>query len=936
MKLKETLCLPRTAFPMKAALPVKEPERLAAWEALGLEARLRETQRGRPKYVLHDGPPYANGHVHLGTAINKVIKDFVVKSRSQSGHDTPYVPGWDCHGMPIEHQVSKLASQRGETLSQLEVRRRCRAFADEFVVVQRAEFRRLGIQGEWDRPYLTTDPSYEGAIVGAFGLLHELGYIYKGLRSIHWCATCRTALANAEVEHDDRHRSPAIHVRFQVVPGEASRRLSVPDDAALLIWTTTPWTIPANVATAVHPELEYVLVGGDGRNAIVARALLTRVATELGWTDAPVAASWQGRELEGLPTRHPLFDRESPVVLATYVTTDAGTGAVHTAPGHGADDFDTGVRYGLPILVPVDKAGVFTAEAGKYAGRRVLEMNDAIIDDLRAAGALVREASVVHSYPTCWRCQEPLIFLATEQWFLRVEHDDLRGRCSKAVDSTTWVPQWGHDRMRDSIATRPDWCLSRQRAWGVPIPAFTCLACGEAVITPAVVASARRVIEARGSDAWFELPVEELAPPGTACGKCGATNLEKDPSILDVWFDSSCSHLAVLRSGAWPELAWPADLYVEAVDQHRGWFQVSLLNSVAILGEAPYRAVLTHGLILDEDGSKMSKSRGNVVSPDQVLQSHGADVLRLFFASVDSTADIKFSLSALEPVAESYRKVRNTLRFLLGNLADFEPARDAVAERDLLDLDGFALDRLRSVSAECRAAYEALAFNRVHRALLNYLTTDVSAFYAHVSKDRLYCDEPGGKRRRSAQTVLFQIAREVTQLLAPITCFTADEVWEALPAWPGKEPSIHLATWGAVGAPDALRTARWERLLAVRDEVLKALELARASGLIGDPLEAHVRVGLAVEDAAAVGDPRALAEACVVSELALATGPPPAGSHASTRLPGCWVHVERSRGTKCPRCWTYRADAGALASVPDACGRCAAVVSALGVTIDAA
>jgi isoleucyl-tRNA synthetase len=937
MKLKDTLTLPRTEFPMKAALPQREPERLARWDAVDLAGQLRRGRAGRQRYVLHDGPPYANGHVHLGTALNKILKDFVLKSRIQMGFDVPYVPGWDCHGMPIEHQVARAARQAGEELSVVETRRRCRRYAQEFLGVQREEFRRLGILGDWADPYTTMDPAYEGEIVAAFGRMFARGHVTKGLRSIHWCPTCRTALANAEVEHDPDHVSPAITVRFPVPPHEKAAALGLPADAALLVWTTTPWTLPANVATAVHPDLEYVLVGGPARHGIVARALLARVAEDLGWSEAPVEASWAGRDLVGLEPRHPLADRASPVVPAEYVTTDAGTGVVHTAPGHGAEDFETGVRHGLPILVPVDRSGVFTAEAGKYAGRHVFDSDEEIVKDLAAAGTLVKSSRHRHSYPTCWRCREPLIFLATDQWFLRLDHQGLREACLREVDATRWHPAWGRDRMHDAVLTRPDWCLSRQRAWGVPIPAFACRACGEAVISEALIARVEKLVRERGSDAWFEVPARAIVPEGTACPRCGGTELENDPNILDVWFDASCSHEAVLASGRWPDLSWPADLYLEGVDQHRGWFQVSLLSAVATRGKAPYRAVLTHGLALDEQGKKMSKSLGNVVGPEEVLSRHGADVLRLFFASVDATADFRFSLGLVEPVADGYKKIRNTLRFLLGNLAGFDPDRDAVAEAELLEVDRHALDRLRDVSGQARQAYEEFQFNRVHRVLLAYLTSDVSAFYAHVLKDRLYTELPHGLPRRSAQTVLLEIARECCQLLAPITCFTADEAWEQLPAWRGKEASVHLAAWRPLGAPDRGIAAAWETVHAVRDDVLKALEVARASGLIGDPLEACVRMSLGA-DADAIARPRreALREVLVVSRLELeapgAAAPP--GALPSERASGAWVHVSRAPGRKCPRCWIYREDGGRLPQHPDTCGRCAGVLLALGVQLD--
>ncbi len=936
MKLKDTLRLPRTEFPMKGALPLREPERIAAWERADLHGQLRARRAGAPKYVLHDGPPYANGHVHIGTALNKIIKDFVVRARSQAGFDAPYVPGWDCHGMPIEHAVLKQAREEKLALSPEDVRTRCRAFAESFVDIQRAEFRRLGVMGQWDQPYLTMERRYQATIVRSFARLWEQGAIYKGLRPIHWCPTCVTALANAEVEYDPDHVSTAVHVRFATVASEKSRALGLPDGSAFLAWTTTPWTLPANVALAVHPDATYVLAGGDAGGVVVMEALLAATAGQLGWKDAPVLARLAGRDLAGVVTRHPLFDRDSVVVTALHVTTETGTGVVHTAPGHGAEDFETGREHGLPTIIPVGKDGRFNAEAGPYAGQHVFEAGPAIVKDLQAAGALAGSGRVTHKYPSCWRCHGPLIFLATEQWFWNVEHDDLRARCLEQVERVTWTPGWGRDRMRDAVKTRPDWCLSRQRTWGVPVPALACTGCGEAFLSAELLASAGALVAEGGVEAWLATPAAELVPAGTACGRCGGTSFEKDPNILDVWFDSSCSQEAVLQSGRWPDLRWPADLYLEGVDQHRGWFQVSLLTGVALHGAAPFGGVFTHGLILDDRGRKMSKSLGNVVAPEDVLTTQGADVLRLFFASVDCTSDIKFSRSLLEPVSEGYRKIRNTLRFLLGNLADFDPETDAVAEDRMLELDRFALARLRETSAQARAEWEALDFHSVQRLMHGYLSSDVSAFFAHVTKDRLYCDEPGGLRRRSAQTVLFEIARETCQLLAPILCFTMDEAWEHLPAWRDKPASVHLASWRDLGAADASLLATWADLLALRDDALKALEVARASGLIGDPLEAAVTLVLDGALRATV-EPRlaAVAEMLVVSSVTLApNGSPPPDAAAKGETAGTFVLVERATGAKCPRCWMRRADAGGLASHPDACGRCAAVVSALGVTID--
>jgi isoleucyl-tRNA synthetase len=937
MDYKKTLNLPRTDFPMRANLPEREPTIVARWTETELYQQLLSHNAGKPRYVLHDGPPYANGHVHLGTALNKIIKDIVVKSRAMAGFEAPYVPGWDCHGMPIEHQVTKQLGGQVRALGQLEIRRRCRAYAEKYFGVQREEFRRLGILGDWEHPYLTMTPDYEASIIRVFRQLAERGFIYRGLRPVHWCTVCATALAEAEVEYTD-HTSPSIYVAFPFIgsaddaaamavhPGDASELAHHHAELAVVIWTTTPWTLPANLAVCLNPHLDYVAVPVNGAYYIVAARLADAFLEVTGLSARkrriPVSlAPLDGRDV----FRHPFAERPARVVFEAHVTADVGTGCVHTAPGHGYEDFAVGQKYGLPVLTPVDAVGKFTAEAGPFAGQRVFEANDTIVEELRRRHALLKVERVQHAYPHCWRCKSPLIFRATEQWFLRVDHADLRSKALREIDRTTWVPSWGHDRIHHMVETRPDWCLSRQRAWGVPIPAFRCTACDAFISDTAVIRRVEDVFAERGSDAWYELPAQALLPPGFRCA-CGGADFEKDDNILDVWFDAGCSHEAVLRQRT--GLSWPADLYVEAVDQHRGWFQVSLITAVATQGEAPYRAVLTHGLILDEAAKKMSKSLGNAIAPEQIIKAHGAEILRLLFASVDYTADTSFSQSLVSPLLEAYRKVRNTCRFLLGNLYDFEPGRDRIPYTALPEIDRWILHRTADLEARARKAYEAFSFHHVVQQLVNFCTVDLSALYLDIAKDRLYTSAAGAPARRGAQTTVGEILDTVVRLMAPILSFTAEEIWSHLPAG-DRPPSVFLA--GFRREPlrsDAALAARWERLLEVRAAVTKGLEGARQTGVIGHSLDARVR--LAAEGALGellrrhVHD---LPAVFIVSQVELADDLD-AGA-ASPLMPELRVEVARARGGKCERCWNYSEAVGSDAQHPGLCERCLPVIAAL-------
>ena len=937
MDYKQTLNLPKTTFPMRANLPTREPEILERWKSEGLYRQLLQNARNEELYLLHDGPPYANGNVHLGTALNKIIKDVIVKWQLMRGRRAEYVPGWDCHGMPIEHQVLRQLGPEARHMSRLDIRRRCRAYAEKYYQVQREQFQRLGVLGDWEHPYLTMSPQYEASIVRMFRRLVERGFIYRGLRPVHWCPVCSTALAEAEVEYAD-HVSPSIYVRFPFdgTAEEAASLASNPADGADLaaardrlsavIWTTTPWTLPANLAVCLNPHLDYVAMRVEGEYFIVAARLVDMFLQATGLT---------GREERRIPVdlrpldgrdvfRHPFLGRASRLVFESHVTADVGTGCVHTAPGHGYEDFQVGQKYGLPTLTPVDAEGHFTDEGGAYAGRQVFEANESIVNDLRSHGALVHDEQLSHSYPHCWRCKSPLIFRATEQWFLRIDHDGLRPAALSEIDKVHWTPRWGHDRIYHMVETRPDWCLSRQRAWGVPIPAFSCRACGRFHAEPDVIRHVEEIFAQRGSDAWYELAPAELLPPGFRCD-CGGDSFQLDDNILDVWFDAGCSHDAVLRERG---LGWPADLYVEAVDQHRGWFQVSLITAVATEGRAPYRGVLTHGLILDESAKKMSKSLGNVVSPDDIVAEHGADILRLLFTSVDFTADTCFSKSLVSPLLETYRKIRNTCRFLLGNLADFVPTRDAVPLGDLPEFDRWILHRGQQLLARSIQGYDQFSFHSVVQGLVNFCAVDLSALYLDIAKDRLYCSAADDPSRRAAQTALWKTLDLLVRLMAPLISYTADEIWSFVPG--ERASSVFAAGIPAVDpqlVDDAL-AAKWERLFTARAAVTKALEDARQRGVIGHSLDARVHLGAGnglrpILEEQAVDLPAFL----IVSQVELDDGSAEGAPSSVDRE--LRISVEPARGTKCERCWNYRETVGCDSAHPGLCDRCVEVVHSL-------
>ncbi len=786
LDIKNTLNLPKTSFSMKANLPQREPEMLRHWDKIDVYARIRKARAGSPGYVLHDGPPYANGAIHMGTAMNKIIKDIIVKSRSMMGFDAPYVPGWDCHGLPIEIKVEEQLGPKKAQMSKVAIRRECRKYAEKFIEVQRQGFKRLEVFGEWANPYLTMNYQYEADIARALGEFVDKGLVYKGLKPVHWCFSCKTALAEAEVEYED-HTSPSIYVAFPVESdlSDIDPNLSG-KDWSVVIWTTTPWTLPANLAIAFHPEYQYSAVRVNGKGYIIATELLKTVSEKLGWSEPREVARFQGKALERRKARHPFIDRESLCVLGNYVTLDAGTGCVHTAPGHGYDDYVTGVHYGLDVFCPVDDAGKFPSSVERFAGLEVFEANPKIVNYMRETGVLLYTEDFSHTYPHCWRCHKPVIFRATPQWFIALDKNNFRQNALEAIQKVRWIPSWGEERIGNMVRERPDWCISRQRAWGVPIVAFYCKACDQVLLRKDIIDHVASIFAKEGADAWYAHTPAELLPQGTVCAQCGENDFRQEFDILDVWFDSGSSHLATL--GARPDLPWPADLYIEGGDQYRGWFQSSLLIAVALRGAAPYRAAITHGWTLDEKGRAMSKSKGIGIDPNDLVKARGAEIARLLVSSVSYVEDVRIFDELLDRLGEAYRKIRNTCRFMLGNLSNqqdakhphFNPETDRVPYDQMLEIDRWALARKGTLIQKCLKGYEDYQFHQVYSALYNFCTVDMSAFYLDILKDRLYTSATHSLARRSAQTALWEILDAFTRLIAPILSFTSEEVYHAM------------------------------------------------------------------------------------------------------------------------------------------------------------
>jgi len=923
MEYKDTLNLPRTDFPMRANLPQREPETLARWAESRLYERLLQQRHGAPTFLLHDGPPYANGNIHIGHALNKVLKDIILKYRHLTGWRTPYRPGWDCHGLPIELEVEKkLGRDRKAGMAIAEVRRLCRDYAERFVAIQRDEFMRLGILGDWHRPYLTMNFDYEASEARELARVIESGGLYRGRKPVYWCASCRTALAEAEVDYAD-HRSTSVYVVFPIPAPTGPLATWRETNPAIVIWTTTPWTLPANLAIAVHPGHVYALVAAPGnRSFIVAEEMLEGPADlrrRLGLGD--ILARFSGRELEGQRARHPWIDRDSPVCLGDHVTLEAGTGCVHTAPGHGQEDYVLGQRYGLDVYAPVDAAGRFTDEVPELTGRSVFDADAEVVRILEEHGALVASAPYDHSYPHCWRCKNPVIFRATDQWFLSMEANELRTRTLREIDRTRWIPTWGRDRITGMIANRPDWCLSRQRAWGVPVIALRCKNCGRSGTDAALARHVAAIFDTEGADAWFCRPIEDLLPQAYACPGCHARSFERETDILDVWFDSGVSYAAVIESAYGAETI--ADLYLEGSDQHRGWFHSALLEAVATRDRAPYKSVLTHGFVLDGDGRKMSKSLGNVVAPQKIVQQYGADILRLWVAAEDYRDDVRISDEIMRRLADSYRRIRNTARNLLANLYDFDPSRDTVNYASLAELDRWALGRLAALIERCREAYEAYEFHVVYHALNNFCSVDMSALYFDIVKDRVYCSAARSPERRGAQTAMIEVLSALARIIAPIMPFTADEIWRSMPGRCADD-SVLLGEF-PVAAPewaDAALEERWDRVWRVRTDVTKALEERRKSGAIGHSLEAGVRITLPPEEAAALREVgvEQLAAVYIVSSVEI---------RAEDGVSELTVEVVPPGGAKCARCWNWLPTVGTHSDHPELCDRCHSVVVGL-------
>ncbi|PLT34282.1 isoleucine--tRNA ligase [Bacillus sp. V5-8f] len=915
MEYKDTLLMPKTEFPMRGNLPKREPEIQEKWEETDIYNKVQEHTNGRPLFILHDGPPYANGDIHMGHALNKILKDFIVRYKSMSGFHAPYVPGWDTHGLPIETALTKKGVKRKE-MSVAEFRKLCEEYAYEQINNQREQFKRLGVRGDWENPYITLKPEYEAQQIKVFGDMAKKGYIYKGLKPVYWSPSSESALAEAEIEYQDK-RSASIYVAFEVTDGKGA----VEEGVKIVIWTTTPWTIPANQGIALHPELTYVVVKADGEKFLVAEALLESVAKEVGWESPSVVKTLKGTELERAVAKHPLFDRESLVVLGEHVTTDAGTGCVHTAPGHGEDDFLVGQKYGLEVLCPVDEKGYMTREAGEFEGLFYDEANKAITEKLQEAGALLKLSFITHSYPHDWRTKKPTIFRATAQWFASIK--DFRQDLLKAVEETKWVPAWGETRLHNMVRDRGDWCISRQRAWGVPIPVFYAEN-GDPIITDETIEHVSTLFREHGSNVWFERDAKDLLPEGFTHESSPNGKFTKETDIMDVWFDSGSSHQAVLveRDG----LERPADLYLEGSDQYRGWFNSSLSTSVAVSGKAPYKGVLSHGFALDGEGRKMSKSIGNVVVPAKVMNQLGADILRLWVASVDYQSDVRVSDPILKQVAEVYRKIRNTFRFLLGNLDGFNPEADKVSLGELREVDQYMLIKLNKLVKQAKQAYDNYEFATIYHLVNNFCTLDLSAFYLDYAKDILYCEAPDSTERRAIQTVLYESLLVLVKLVSPILSHTADEVWAFIPGVTEESVQLTLMPDGFEVANAVEIEEKRNAFMSLRDDVLKALEEARNEKIIGKSLNAKVTVYVndGVKQLLDSIDEN-LEQLFIVSAFEVG-GNFDSAPEQALKLDKAAIVVSKAEGETCERCWNVSEEVGKVEEHPTLCPRCATVV----------
>ncbi|MBI5417324.1 isoleucine--tRNA ligase [Candidatus Poribacteria bacterium] len=930
----KTLNLPKTDFPMKANLATREPQIIKMWEEKNIYQKLRNRSVDKDTYILHDGPPYANGNIHLGTAFNKILKDIIVRFFSMNGFNAPYVPGWDCHGLPIEHHVMKSLGKDKETVSVLEIRKKCKAYAEKYIKIQMDEFKRLGVSADWENPYLTVNYEYEADILEELHSMIKAGYVYRGNKPIYWCYTCQTALAEAEVEYAD-HTSPSIYVSFSLPDIEIKKVL--PDitsgDVSVVIWTTTPWTLPGNVAIAVHPESSYAALQDQSNNKIyiLAQKLSDTCMKKFGITNYKVIQEIKGKNMDGVLANHPFINRKSPIVMADYVELETGTGCVHTAPGHGQEDYETGQKYNLPIISPVDSKGRFTQDVPEYVGKNVFEANNLIIEDLKKTGKILAVESITHSYPHCWRCKQPVIFRATSQWFISLDNqNELRKKAIKNLNNVEWIPDWGIERISNMIKDRPDWCISRQRAWGVAIPAIYCEKCNEPLLDDAFIDKVKELTRKEGSDVWFKKSIAEIYSGKLVCAKCGSTSFRKENDILDVWFDSGSSHKAVLKNKKHYGLSWPADLYLEGTDQHRGWFHSSMLISTATTGESPYKRVLTHGFVVDGSGKKMSKSLGNVIYPQEVIDKFGADLLRLWVASENYRDDVRISNEILTRLSEVYRKIRNTARFILGNLYDFNPEENIVPYEQMNELDKWALLKLQELVRRSLLSFEKYEFHGFYHLIQNFCVIDMSSHYFDIIKDRLYIEGTDSKKRRSTQSALYQIIVTITRLMSPVLPHTVEDIWQSIPKTKDMEESVHLTFFPHPEEKYILSEElrkKWDTLLEVKDKANIALETARQNKVIGHSLDSKVTLNVSDNNLYELLNKykNELVDILIVSEVVL-------NKIKQENLPkedreyGYAALVFKASGDKCIRCWKYSETVGKSSEHPTLCNRCAKIL----------
>lgn len=928
MDYKDTLNLPTTDFPMKANLSSSEPKRIEKWETNEIYKKILASRDKNKKYILHDGPPYANGHIHIGHALNKILKDFVVKLKSAQGYYSPYVPGWDCHGLPIEHQVDKLLGQKKHQMEKSQIRKECRKYAEKFIDIQREEFKRLGVFGDWENPYITMDYSYEAVTLNELYKFFKNGGVYKGLKPVYWCISCVTALAEAEVEYDN-HTSNSIYVKFKVADSSL-KELGLPENSSAVIWTTTPWTLPANLAIAFNPELTYSVVKiletdnknlKQNENLIVAKELLEDLVKVFSIKSYEEIKQIKGCDFENKVAFHPFYNRESLMILGEHVTLEQGTGIVHTAPGHGQEDYEVGLKYNLEVLNPVDDNGFFKKDTELFGGENIFKANENIIAHMDKNGSLLFSDKLDHSYPHCWRCKKPVVFRATPQWFISMEKNDLRKKTLDEIKKVKWIPNWGESRITSMIENRPDWCISRQRTWGVPIAVFICQECGGVIINEDIMNKVYNEFHKHGADAWFDFPTEHFLGKDYKCQKCGSEKIRKETDILDVWFDSGSSHAAVCELRE--DLDWPANMYLEGSDQHRGWFHSSILESVGTRGKAPYSEVLTHGFVVDGSGKKMSKSQGNVVTPDEIIKKYGAEILRLWVAGEDYTEDVRISENIIKRLVEAYRKIRNSCRFILGNISDFNPDKDMVGKEKLLDIDKYILMKWENVKKRIYDAFEKYQFHIFFHSLNNFCINDLSAFYHDIIKDRLYCYKKNSHFRRSAQTVNFIILKELSVLMSPILSFTAEEVWEFIPQFEGKSKTIFQETFAPVDESffDEKLFKKWNMLYEIKKDVNKALEIKRNEKVIGHPLDAKITIAADEDILKLLSADEGIERVFIVSEVSLKSFEEIDAGYVpeDKKLK---IVVEESENIKCERCWIRSETVGKFEEHKTICERC--------------